>query len=222
MTDIKDEDVKYVKDALKYSKYLQDVEDNFKIKLGVDILRLRCMLGEAPKHIQEMYDEKEILQKRLYKKSDIKDSNLVWITISPMPSILWDEFHKKIERLRNKVWMHKYILVYEQRGETEEEIHGYHTHILIWREGKSFCEIQREIKNTVKHLIDPKVYSAFECKLVKDDDDNVARLKNYILGVKKDTYKHPKQIIDKIFREKMNIQPYYSAGILDIENISSS
>lgn len=215
------EKLDYLHKAQAHAKYHRDVRNNFKLKLGVDILRLRCMLGEAPADIQSMYDEKELLQKRLFKKSDIKDSNLVFITVSPHPGILWDEFHKKIEKLKSKVWMHKYIQVYEQRGESEDEIHGYHTHMLIWREGKSFMEIQREIKNTVKNLIDTKVYSALEIKLVKDDDDNVARLKNYILGVKKDVYKHPKQVIDKVFRDKMNILPYYSAGIPDLCNFTS-
>jgi len=72
-------------------------------------------------------------------------TNHIFLTINSPPDIDFLNFQKHINKLINKKWISKYLLCYEQRGEThEEQGRGFHAHILIEHTPKKPCEIKRE------------------------------------------------------------------------------
>lgn len=190
----------------------QDAERQ--VKLSYYRKRYRLMIEQGlvnDKRLMECIKDIEELEKR----SGKKDSDLVFITVSPRPDVLFQDFINTVNKLFSKVWLKNYIYVFEQRGDNEDNIgKGFHIHGLLYRDGKKFSDIRREIISTIKKVVDINVYSAYEIKLVKDDDDNVKKIMNYMLGDKAEEYKHPKQAMDKVWREKNNILSYYSKGCL--------
>lgn len=186
-------------------------EDEYYKQLVKDTLRYKNELGKGlyAKEYQEMIDLKN--QVHQLRNEGLKP--LVLVSIRPPDTVEFKVFKNIVDKILNKKWLKDYILVWEQKGETIETMgKGKHIHILLNRNGKKFSEVKREIDNTIKCIIDLKVYSAHDYKLASDDDDNVVRLKNYILGTKKDEYKHPAQEIDILFREKYNLKSYYQSG----------
>lgn len=188
----------------------QDAERQ--VKMSYYRKRYRLLIEQGfvnDKRLLECIKDIEELEKR----SGKKDSDLVFITISPRPDVDFQDFLSVVNRLFSKVWLRDYIYVFEQRGDNEDNIgKGFHLHGLLYRNGKKFSEVRREVISTIKKVVDINVFSAYEVKLVKDDDDNVKKILNYMLGEKADDYKHPKQVMDRVWREKNNILSYYSKG----------
>lgn len=181
------------------------------VSLEKERLRLLLQLGRMDTKIQEKYDEVKKLKDELKIVSDKKDSDFVWITISPRSDVSFLSFQSVVLRILKKKWMTHYLYVYEQRGKEINEIGKLpHLHMLLRRNGKKFSEVKRELLRAIESIVDLDVYSAYDIRLVKDDDDNVMRLMNYILGKKKDEEKQIKQYIDDEWRKRENLEKYYS------------
>lgn len=186
------------------------------VSLEKQRLKLLLKCGKAFPKLQEKYDEIQSLQEQIAVAENKKDSNFVWITISPRPDVIFTKFQEIVSRIVKKKWMTNYIYVYEQRGEDLENIGVKpHLHMLLQRNGKKFSEVKREILSVIDKIVDLGVYSAYDVRLVKENDENVMRIMNYILGAKKDEAKHGKQTIDDLWRKRDNILPYYSLGMDD-------
>jgi len=145
-----------------------------------------------------------------YKKNiDNKFGNVLFITINPRP----DDFKKTMIKFKSKVWIENYIYVFEQRGTTEAESgRGFHSHILLWKpDSKKSHEVVRETKNTFKNICsidNPSILNIKNCK-----EEDIPKRKNYMLGqknIENDPSKAIKQEIDCIWRERNNLQEYYS------------
>jgi hypothetical protein len=109
---------------------------------------------------------------------------------------------KNIHKAMTKKWIEKYEYVIEQRGETEEEAgKGIHVHYIITGK-KAPSQILRELASTLK--IDQ---SFIKLKPA----NNIDGLRSYMTG-QKTPEKLKKVEIDKIFREKHNIETYYTGG----------
>lgn len=156
-----------------------------------------------------------------YKKNiDNKFGNILFITINPRPDIQLEEFKKSMKKFISKVWVEDYIYVLEQRGTTEEDSgRGFHSHILLWKpDNKKSHEVIRETKNTFKNICsidNPQILNIQNCKL-----EDVNKRKNYMIGLKgltHDPTKQDKQNIDIGWRQRNNIQPYYSKTETEIE-----
>lgn len=139
----------------------------------------------------------------------VKQYTHLFITINPPPTLKLDIFINTINKTLSKNWIEGYIYVIEQRGENEEELgKGFHTHILIKLfQHKKQSEINREIKNTWKKILDIDNYHILNIKFI--DDAEQKRKQGYILGEKAEEIKHLKQKMDIIYREKNNLQKYY-------------
>jgi len=133
----------------------------------------------------------------------------LFITINPPPTLKLDLFINAINKTLSKNWIDGYIYVIEQRGENEEDLgKGFHTHVLIkLLTHKKQSEINREIKNTWKKILDIDNYHILNIKYI--DDAEQKRKQGYILGTKKDVIKHVKQKMDIIYRQKNNLRKYY-------------
>ncbi len=149
-----------------------------------------------------------------YKKNiDVRFGNVIFITVNPRPDIDLLEFMKVLRKYVIKKWIDDYIYVIEQRGITEDESgKGFHSHILIWKpDNKRSSEVIRETKNTFKKICsvdNPSILNIQNCK-----EEDIEKRRNYMLGLKAlndDPSKEQKQKIDIGFRERNNIEIYYS------------
>lgn len=143
------------------------------------------------------------------KRNHKKPYTHLFITINPPPSYNLKDFLNTIQKTIKKNWIEGYLYVIEQRGENEEELgKGFHTHILIKLiDHKRRSQIDREIKNTWKKILDVDNYHILNIKYI--DDDEQKRKQKYMLSLKSEEIKHLKQKYDIIFRQKNNLQKFY-------------
>ncbi|AXQ66250.1 MAG: putative replication initiation protein [Cressdnaviricota sp.] len=113
-----------------------------------------------------------------------------------------------IQKLLTKKWITTYVYTYEQRSETSEHYKGFHCHILLYRKDKSNSQMMKEIRNTCKHICDISNTHILNFRNLKTDAD-VEKAYNYITGIKADSNKHTKQMIDKEFRKHYYLKEYY-------------
>lgn len=168
----------------------------------------------------EMIRINDILYKKLqyskFSKSKLRLTPYMWITVSPRPDVSLQDFHKAIKKYVSKKPITSYLYVIEQRGETVEDIHGFHSHILITHKYTRPSDLQREAISTFKNVCNcepDKNSHWFHILniLPNDTDEDVERRKEYILGTKKDDTKQQKQEIDKIFRLQNNLLDFYAS-----------
>lgn len=142
-------------------------------------------------------------------RKQVKQYTHLFITVNPPPTLKLDIFINTINKTLSKNWIDGYVYVLEQRGENEEELgKGFHSHMLIkLTHHKKQSEINREIKNTWKKILDIDNYHILNIKFI--DNDEQLRKQKYILGVKSEEIKHLKQKMDIIWRLNNSIKPYY-------------
>lgn len=142
-------------------------------------------------------------------RKQVKPYTHLFITVNPPPTLLLDIFINTINKTLSKNWIEGYIYVIEQRGENEEELgKGFHTHILIkLTHHKKQSEINREIKNTWKKILDIDNYHILNIKFI--DNDEQKRKQGYILGEKAEEIKHLKQKMDIVYRQNNNLKQFY-------------
>lgn len=179
-----------------------------------NIYRMEIELGIGSQSLIDLHKRQTELREQLLAKDDAQLPPIMFVTISPRYDIPVEKLKVLMARLIRKKWIEKYIYVFEQRGEAEDNIYGTHIHLLIHRKGKRASQVIREITNSVKHVTDVMCDKTFNIKFVKEDDENVARVLEYITGVKADESKHKKQEIDKIYREKYGLKDYYQNGYM--------
>jgi len=198
------------------------VEDNF------NKLLKECAYNSLKKEItskfgeywRSLLDTPEFISKfpileELNNKIEAKhNTDYIFVTINPRPNISLDDFKKIVFKSLSKNWLTKYLMVFEQRGIDDSEIgKGFHSHILIYRKGKKFNEIKREFQSSFRKVCDSDNPAVLNFRMCKDEDLD-KRIK-YITGIKKvydDNMKDIKQQYDILFRQKNNLEPYYSLG----------
>lgn len=178
-------------------------------------------LQEAESYYQDIQEYRDICN-TLYEKYNynskleivstrkvVKQYTHLFITINPPPTLKLDIFINTINKTLSKNWIEGYIYVIEQRGENLEDLgKGFHTHILIKLiQHKKQSEINREIKNTWKKILDIDNYHILNIKFI--DDAEQIRKQGYILGEKSEEIKHLKQKMDIEYRLNNNLQKYY-------------
>lgn len=166
---------------------------------------------ENQRQIAEIFrwhEERRIEKLRQLHKNKIEiEKEWYFLTVNPKPDIKLTDFMKTIEKALKKRWINYYIMVIEQRGESEAEIgKGFHTHI-IFNKGIKHCKVITEMSNTFKKMCDTSNYHLFNLKSIGEEEKK--RKVEYILGEKADVEKHLKQQMDIIFRERNKLKSYY-------------
>lgn len=149
-----------------------------------------------------------------------------WVTVNCAPGVQLEDVQRKVEKFVNRKIVKRAEWVYEQRGTTEEDMgSGMHVHMLVQQSGSLFHgDFSRNAKNTFKSLVgNPNAIHILGCKNVKD----VENRRKYMSGEKDDEAKMRKVSIDKLWRRKNNLLPYYkheNAAQVQIqeEDVSSS
>lgn len=134
------------------------------------------------------------------------------ITLNPrvddMPTL-----KKAVEKFCSRVFMKHYKYCYEQRSTTPEEFHGFHAHILVFRNGDnklSFSKLKRYAQNTFKHLCDVENEGLLNFKPIQAKF--IQNAVKYISGTKDDNdgkHKAEKQNVDILFREHYHLSSIY-------------
>lgn len=159
--------------------------------------------------IFKWHEERRIEKMRELQKKHIEiDKPFYFLTVNPKPSVELPVFLKTVHKAINKKWITYYLMVIEQRGETEEEAgRGFHTHI-IFNKGTKSCKVISEMKNTFKDMCDCNKPEVFNLKSMGPEEKD--RKIEYTIGVKADPAKHQKQQIDIIFRQREKLKSYYT------------
>lgn len=169
------------------------------------------MSAEAGIDIPELTKEQnEYVQRMIKRKSDLRTINekgLYLFTVRPSDDVAPRELVKATEKFCKRVYMSldKYLVRFEQKGETEGDWRGWHVHILvkgIYRKKKKYVKSDyiRDLYATFsqfmkieKQYIDVKEYK----------NGKLPVLLNYLNGNKCDPKKLKAQKMDRIWREKL-------------------
>lgn len=177
-----------------------------------EITKLEAEAGdEQDKELQAAYE-------KLIELRSKKDRSY-WgmISIRPKDGMTIDEFEEYMKKILNKKWLNdNYLMVYEQKGASEEEMgKGMHSHILFklngvkhGRKQKSFKQCLNEVLGTVK-TFNNELFTEQSVDLVTCKQNDGEKMQNYLLGEKSSEEKQEIQKIDKLWREKLNIMRYY-------------
>lgn len=212
----------YVNNLSKYIAFVQermDIDydikrkalDRVKQQQYEELIRLNNL--KEPNQLQ-----KDIQAARLSLGEKVESQNrpYIWLCVNPNSTYSFKDFQLLVSKALSKLWIKEYVYVFEQRGITEEEAgKGFHLHAIIKRpDDKKPSHCVREFANTFKKCCDTSNFHFFQVKFI--DVDEKDRKMEYILGEKQSTaenQKDIKQVIDKIWRSKINIQPYFFSNI---------
>lgn len=204
------------KDLGKLNAYLEKTKEyenvllNFKKKKFEQIIKMEYDLGKLG---QQMLDVKEYEKTCRYelKEAIASEHNNAYcfVTINPNETTTLTEFEQKIDKFVNRNMFLGYRYVLEQRGATEAEMgKGFHAHILLKRNlDYKPSKIVINSKNTFKNITNVENSNILNIQHIGED---FAKDKDeYMTGVKTGEGKDAKQAIDKLWREKNNLESVY-------------
>jgi len=207
-----------VEKFIEYSQlYRKEMDELTKRKIK-QILEQQFTLGTLGNFNLSL---KEIIEtnKEKIKEQTAKEHNNGWlfITVSPKPTIKFRDFERKITKLVNRKMFTNVEYAYEQRSSDPTKFHGYHVHILAKRNllYKPF-NCKKNIKNTCKDLVG-NLHSNQQLNIQVIGEDFASDKREYFTGVKTGEGKEQKQVVDKIWRDSLDIKPVYF-----ISNIAKS
>jgi len=191
-----------------------EAEAQRKVKLQLYMERYRLKLQTGMVKLK-VYDDVVQLRQQIAAANPDKDAIAYWLTINPAPTVTLDEFKKITSKCFTKKWLQKFVYVYEQRGTTIDDIHGFHLHAIIYKPlTKKYSQFKSEITNTLSGLCDLSNINYFQFVGIYDETQLLIKY-NYILGTKVSTdhnRKDLKQKIDPFFREQNALSRYYNLG----------
>jgi len=158
-----------------------------------------------------IYNQQRELQGKAIKSGKLC-RDWVWGVITPEKEVDLQTMRNYARKCVTKDWIKEYYISFEQRGESVDNIHGMHIHILFQfdkTKGYKFCKAKKRTENT---LGEGFKYFWGDDKTALTDHEHIKK-KEYMEG-KKSKSKIARVMVDKEMR-KMN-------GLLDIytkENI---
>lgn len=172
-----------------------------------ELFRLQSLQNPTP-----LITQIQGVRNSLGENREKKDQPYIWLCVNPSSTLKLEEFKQMVNKMVTKVWLKEYVYVYEQRGMTIDELgKGFHLHAIIRRpDDKKPSHCIRELSNTFKKACDTSNYHFFQVKFI--DEAEKDRKLEYILGTKEFTEqdrKDLKQNMDKVWRSRFNIQPYF-------------
>jgi len=100
-----------------------------------------------------------------------------------------------------------YLLVFEQRANVVSNAgDGLHIHFIIKNKYPKYCKLKKHLMGTFENMVgNERHINIKNCKHSTDVSNRI----EYMTGKKEGEEKQKKQEIDKIFRERWNIEDYY-------------
>ena len=168
-------------------------------------------LGKFGQEVKKQVDLSVICKK---KSQAIKHNNqYVFITVNPPPKVGLAEIMGTVEAYVKRNIITNYCYVFEQRSTDINEVKGIHAHLLVERNVEyKPSKFTLNTQNTFKRLIkDPKNSNHLNIQFV--GVDFAKDKQSYMLGIKTGesdgVKKSDKQIVDKEWRKKESIEPFY-------------
>lgn len=160
----------------------------------------------AARQIELIEERQELLSN---KSTDIL-TEFMFITVRPDPkkniTLKW-LYDKTFKYLKSKC-VSDYLLVFEQASECVSNMgQGLHVHFLIKSKYRKYCELRKHLRSTYFDCSD-KLDFAINIKNCKTIHD-VEKRKKYMLGAKDGQEKQQKVEIDKLWRQRWNIEDFY-------------
>lgn len=177
-----------------------------KIKLDMDDEIFDTNFKISNKSMTDIYKDNQ------RRKSEKRESEkpIFMITINPNDNVDFNELWNEIISLTRSVWFGEGYITWEQRGETAEDMGtGLHIHILMITYNIKFCLLQKNLTRKFGkyvNLLKLRETLNISNKPRKELD---TILDEYIFQNNKQDEKQKKIEIDKIWREKLGIEPYY-------------
>lgn len=166
---------------------------------------------ESDERIKRKEEEEEFQQQPLPEDdTQTKIKPFYLLTINPKNSINPEDFFEFVNTYMATSEYTKdqrFVYAFEQRGETVEDIHGFHCHILVAKRTPKPDNLYITLRKALfrrdwigdnKHV---------DVKHVSTKD--LGKVINYITGDKSEESKKQKQICDILMRRKYNLEPYY-------------
>lgn len=201
-------------------------ECSTKSRIIADMYELSLAIGKRYDQVDKIRDK--IMNERLYKAllytempddhtyvdildgDDAKLTECMFITFNPSPQQDFQTCFDAVERYMRFKYIVKGLFVVEQRAEDYLMLgKGFHFHILVWHICPKLSYFKRDARRVFQPLCDVEKSGClnFRCNRTHRDIEN---RQEYILGTKLDPAKKEKQDGDKIFRERLNLQNYYT------------
>lgn len=182
-------------------------------KLCLERHRLRFLCQEnLSAEEKKLYDDIKEMRQKVDEKAQ-KYTKYIWLCCNPNPLITLDDFKKIVQKAMGKAWLTQsdFLWVIEQRGETQEEAgKGFHFHALYVKpDNKKYCEIIREMASSFNKATDTSNIAFYRHYGVSEEE--FKRKIGYLTSLKADEQKHAKQAMDRFWRPKVGIEPYYSS-----------
>lgn len=207
------EDLQKLKIEEEKKFYQQQYKKNLNMKYQLETLGSTMLT---------LKQEQDKLKNKLKEKT-AKDHNngYLFITINPKTEIHEiKKFEKALIKFINRNFIEEAWAVIEQRGTELSDLgQGYHAHIELKRNlNYRPSDIIKGVKNTFKKFCDCN--NPHLCNTQIHGADFHKDKREYIEGVKTGSGKSEKQIIDKSFREKYNLQIVYNAQKAELSKTS--
>lgn len=188
---------------------LYDMEATKQVYLKYKKITIEQKLAKGVAHprIQKLYDESQEFRQG-------KDVRFLWITINPDETkAQLGDLMNSVLKLRYKKFVVQMEVVYEQRGETEEDRgKGYHCHILLEFKDVRYDNVKRSIHTIFDKLCGTSLHVNVKPCYEKWLQDK----KQYLRGNKWDEEKDDKIQQDKLWRQEFNIDPLYTYGAVEL------
>lgn len=204
------------KKALGMKKIIRNTLENLDIpEEQIKVKVMEAYDREIEHECNEFIEICKIAKKlhELYKK-EIGLDTYNWYHISIRPNdkkISFFDFYDNVRKLVERKCFKQFHLVFEQKGEVENDIgNGFHCHIVADMIQKSKGEVLRDIKSTFNKMIKDGQL-AENCMQVDTTRNPDEIINKYLTNHEsKDGHKEKTKETDKLWREKMNIESYYT------------
>lgn len=198
---------------------MEEYQERLRRAMEDNDLSVQIQLLEEMHRIRQIVHQRRSIQSLLKRYQPERKEiiyDYLWLTVNPSPETNLSTFIQIVQKMLQKKWIQSYVYVYEQRGQSEEELgKGFHLHAIIKKpEDKSPAHCIRELASTFKKVCDTSNYHLFYTKWIGQEE--YIRKLEYILGQKESTLennKEQKQAMDKIWRNARSIEPYYYLNI---------
>lgn len=190
-----------------YMNIFQRAKDDFLYKK----IQSNMTIAFELKKLSPIHD-KLLLERQALREEQAKRLGTLWLflTVSPNNQVEFTDFQKKITQFSQRKMFKEFFYVFEQRGQDKKEIgKGFHCHLLLKRDiSYKQCKVIKNSKNSFKNMTKVNDFNIFNYHWCPEEyyKDKI----EYMTGTKTGDEKESKQLIDVLFREKYNLNNYYT------------
>ena len=153
---------------------------------------------------------------KLDQQNSVDPKHFAFITVNPKDNTLdnFEALNKATYKCISKRWVTQYAYCYEQRSTDPDDIFGLHAHIILIRGTKRPSELEREVRNTFKHLCGNERHIDIQWKKKEWHQGKI----DYMNGLKTGETKDIKVEVDIVMRKHLGLkQKIFSNYITDAE-----